>query len=196
MPRNHAGKASKRSVQAVASSSPSMSPWAFMGSPFEPDVVPKWDPMLVSNSENTQKHSKKQLKICPKLIKHETQTHSRPSLEAKSPKPLDFSTPRVAFWSRMHPQGGPKILTFPQIPTKSVNKNTSKKDTRKKNEKRSHFGGGGGRGPPPPRGGGRGGGGGGSSLHPERHKLVSPTPTRPTAHPYHLPARPTRARKG
>ena len=44
MAENGAGKVSRRSAQAVAPSSPSMSPWGCMGNPFGTELVPTRDP--------------------------------------------------------------------------------------------------------------------------------------------------------
>ena len=44
MVENGAGKGSRMSVQAVAPSSPSMSPWGCMWNPFGTELVPEWDP--------------------------------------------------------------------------------------------------------------------------------------------------------
>ena len=46
MPGTRARKASKRSAQAVSSSSLSMSPWGPLGDPLETDFVVKWGPYL------------------------------------------------------------------------------------------------------------------------------------------------------
>ena len=59
---NRARKASKRSVQAVASSSLSMGPWGLVGDPLESDFVPKRGPMLVPNHVKTEEN-----KLCPPI---------------------------------------------------------------------------------------------------------------------------------
>ena len=46
MPGNRARKASKRSAQAVSSSSPSMNPWGSLGEPFDTGYAVKWGPYL------------------------------------------------------------------------------------------------------------------------------------------------------
>ena len=43
---NGAGKGFRRSIQAVAPSSPSMSPWGCMWNPFGTELAPEWDPQL------------------------------------------------------------------------------------------------------------------------------------------------------